>query len=225
MPTVVETRKDLSEDRQVPGPPAQKPKVVRILARLTGGPARQACLLHERLSSSFETRLVTGALLPGDHYMDYLLSSNHNVFRLDEMLREISPWSDLRAFWKLFWLLRKERPQIVHTHTAKAGALGRLAAWLAGVPVIGTNLGAVGERIRREGGGWTFDVRDVEKLYRGILAIADNPAEYRRGIAAAQAATVRSIYDMQADYFALYRRVGRNRSAFRSPTQSLRLPV
>lgn len=98
-------------------------------------------------------------------------------------------------------------------------------AWLAGVPVIGTNLGAVGERIRREGGGWTFDVRDVEKLYRGILAIADNPAEYRRGIAAAQAATVRSIYDMQADYFALYRRVGRNRSAFRSPTQSLRLPV
>jgi glycosyltransferase involved in cell wall biosynthesis len=43
---------------------------------------------------------------------------------------------DGKALWKLYWLIRKERPHIVHTHTAKAGFLGRLAARLAGVPVI-----------------------------------------------------------------------------------------
>src|SRR5439155_145014 len=42
---------------------------------------------------------------------------------------------DVVAFWKLWWLCRTARPHIVHTHTAKAGTLGRLAAWLAGVPV------------------------------------------------------------------------------------------
>ena len=51
------------------------------------------------------------------------------------MSREIS-WSDVRAFWRIFQFLRKERPDVVHTHTAKAGALGRLAAWLARVPVV-----------------------------------------------------------------------------------------
>jgi len=52
------------------------------------------------------------------------------------MSREISLWADAIAFWRILKFLRKERPDVVHTHTAKAGALGRLAAWLAGVPVI-----------------------------------------------------------------------------------------
>jgi len=55
---------------------------------------------------------------------------------VDEMGRRVSLFSDVRALWKLFVLLRREKPEIVHTHTAKAGALGRVAAWLAGVPVI-----------------------------------------------------------------------------------------
>jgi glycosyltransferase involved in cell wall biosynthesis len=110
-------------------------KVVRIIGRLTGGPARQACLLHERLVGIFDTRLVMGSLSPGEHDMSDLLSSQDNVVKLASMSREVS-WSDARAFWRIFRLLRKERPDVVHTHTAKAGALGRLAAWLAGVPVI-----------------------------------------------------------------------------------------
>ena len=112
------------------------PRLVRILARLTGGPARQACLLHEKLAPSFDTWLITGGMLTGEHDMSYLLASDHNVVRLQEMSREISVWSDLRALWKIFRLLQRERPDVVHTHTAKAGALGRLAAWFAGVPVI-----------------------------------------------------------------------------------------
>ncbi len=52
-----------------------------------------------------------------------------------ELGREISWRHDLAALWKLIRILRRIKPHIVHTHTAKAGFLGRLAAWMAGVPV------------------------------------------------------------------------------------------
>ena len=52
------------------------------------------------------------------------------------LLREIHPLKDLRALWRLVCLFRRLRPKIVHTHSSKAGILGRLAAWLAGVPCI-----------------------------------------------------------------------------------------
>jgi glycosyltransferase involved in cell wall biosynthesis len=83
----------------------------------------------------FDTRLVMGSLSPGEHDMSDLLTSQDSVLKLEVMSREIT-WSDARALWRIFQFLRKERPDVVHTHTAKAGALGRLAAWLARVPVI-----------------------------------------------------------------------------------------
>lgn len=52
------------------------------------------------------------------------------------LVRHISPGSDVIALWKLVSLLRQERPRVVHTHTSKAGVLGRLAAWIMGVPAI-----------------------------------------------------------------------------------------
>ncbi len=55
---------------------------------------------------------------------------------LPEMGREVSLFADIKSLWTIYRLLRKEKPHIVHTHTAKAGAIGRLAAFLAGVPVI-----------------------------------------------------------------------------------------
>ena len=103
-----------------------KPKVVRIIARLNvGGPARQACILHEKLAPYFDTHLVIGGLADGEQDMSYLLSSRRNVLQLPQMSREVSFWSDVLAFWRILRFLRKERPDIVHTHTAKAGALGR----------------------------------------------------------------------------------------------------
>ncbi|HWX54663.1 MAG TPA: glycosyltransferase [Verrucomicrobiae bacterium] len=116
---------------------ATKPKVVRIIARLNvGGPARQVCMLHDKLDGPFDTRLITGCLAPGEQDMSYLLVSEQHVYRMSQMSREVSFWSDVMAFWRIFRFLRLERPEIVHTHTAKAGALGRTAAWLARVPVI-----------------------------------------------------------------------------------------
>lgn len=50
------------------------------------------------------------------------------------LTRQITPLQDLKALWQLFWLLKKERPFIVHSHTPKAGTIGMLAAKLAGVP-------------------------------------------------------------------------------------------
>jgi glycosyltransferase involved in cell wall biosynthesis len=114
-----------------------KPKLVRIIARLNvGGPARQACLLHERLAPFFDCSLVIGNLADSEQDMSYLLSSERNVICLPMMSREVRWWSDALAFLRIMKLLRKQRPDIVHTHTAKAGALGRAAAWLARVPVI-----------------------------------------------------------------------------------------
>ena len=55
---------------------------------------------------------------------------------LPEMGRNINPLSDLAAFWKLYKLIKAGRYHIVHTHSSKAGVLGRLAAWLAGTPLI-----------------------------------------------------------------------------------------
>jgi len=57
--------------------------------------------------------------------------SNYHV----ELTRAITPVQDLKALWKLYRFLKKEKPEIVHTHTPKAGLIGMMAAWMAGVPV------------------------------------------------------------------------------------------
>src|SRR6267142_2421732 len=102
-------------------------KVARIIARLNvGGPARQACDLHAQLPDSFQSVLITGQLAEGEGDMSFLLSSSENLYRVNSMSRSISPWSDLRAFLEIVSILRRERPDIVHTHTATARLLGKL---------------------------------------------------------------------------------------------------
>ena len=58
------------------------------------------------------------------------------VINLPSLVRRISPSKDLKAFVSLYLCIRRLRPDIVHTHTSKAGILGRFAAWLAHVPII-----------------------------------------------------------------------------------------
>ena len=53
-----------------------------------------------------------------------------------ELGRSLNPLRDLVTIWKVYRLIRQLKPDVVHTHTAKAGFVGRVAAWLAGVPVI-----------------------------------------------------------------------------------------
>lgn len=125
------------EDGSVQGGAAPV-KIVRIITRLNiGGPTLHAVLLTERLNNTAcRSILVTGRVGKSEGDMLYY-AHQHGVtpITVPELGREISWWDDLVALWKLYRLCRKERPDIVHTHTAKAGTLGRIAAVLAGVPI------------------------------------------------------------------------------------------
>ncbi len=116
-------------------------KIVRIIARLNiGGPAFHVWILSERLASQgFHTILVTGQSGPGEKNYDEeneLRPKNFRLVRLKNMGRSVKFIADLVSFFEIWWLLVRERPEIVHTHTAKAGVLGRVAAALAGVPIV-----------------------------------------------------------------------------------------
>lgn len=107
-------------------------KIVRIIARLNvGGPARHVVWLSAGLlSAGCETVLVAGVVPPGEDDMSYFAAERGvEPVIIPQMSREISP-KDAVTVWKLFQLFRRERPDIVHTHTAKAGTVGRVAGFL-----------------------------------------------------------------------------------------------
>ncbi|GBE06196.1 MAG TPA: glycosyltransferase family 1 protein [Nitrospirae bacterium] len=116
-----------------------KAKILRIIARLNiGGPAIHVILLADELDRlGYETVLVKGSEGAAEgNMMDLAEAKGIKPVVIPELGREIGIKNDLKAFYKLYRLIRKEKPDIVHTHTAKAGTLGRIAARLAGVPVI-----------------------------------------------------------------------------------------
>jgi glycosyltransferase involved in cell wall biosynthesis len=111
-------------------------RVMRIIARMNvGGPALQAVTLLRGLPAAvFEQRLYTGFVGPGEaDYID-LRAPGLQVHRVPTLGRRIRPADDARALAALIAEMRRFRPHIVHTHTAKAGSLGRAAAILARVP-------------------------------------------------------------------------------------------
>ena len=117
-------------------------KVLRIIARLNvGGPARHVVWLTEGLKHDYDTLLVAGVVPPGEDDMSYV-AANAGItpLILSEMSREIS-LKDASTVWKLYRLMLRERPDIVHTHTAKAGTVGRVAGffyrWLTPATLIG----------------------------------------------------------------------------------------
>jgi glycosyltransferase involved in cell wall biosynthesis len=116
----------------------REPLILRVLTRLgAGGPPVHALLVSREMRRlGYQTELVTGRCEAEDGDMSYLLTPADTVRWVPEMSRSISLWSDAVALWRLFRLMRRRRPLIVHTHTAKAGLLGRIAAHLAGVPVV-----------------------------------------------------------------------------------------
>lgn len=116
----------------------KKIRVLRIINRFNiGGPTYNATFLTAFLGPEFETLLVGGLPDEGESDSLFILEKYGVKPRLlDEMVRNPSLSSDRKAYKKLKQIIREFQPDIVHTHAAKAGALGRKAAASCGVPVI-----------------------------------------------------------------------------------------
>jgi glycosyltransferase involved in cell wall biosynthesis len=115
--------------------PESQTRLLRIVTRLNiGGPARHVILLHEGLPShGLHSALVSGT---EEVREGRLLPSTCNYTRIPALRRAINPLADYRAFRALIRQMHSRRPHVVHTHMAKAGALGRLAARRTTVPVV-----------------------------------------------------------------------------------------
>jgi glycosyltransferase involved in cell wall biosynthesis len=138
----------LSKDRLVsPHQPAGAQKVIHVITRLDYGGSAQNTMLtvlgHD--PAQFEALVVAG--YPGCwDAQGGQAATEENCRRLEKaavrwmllpaLTREVHLLKDIQALWQLIRLFRQERPALVHTHTSKAGVLGRVAAWFARVPVI-----------------------------------------------------------------------------------------
>lgn len=100
-------------------------KILRVITRLNiGGPSRQALSLATALRPEYETVLVAGR--PGPHEGE--MSEEGVAVVRAPLVREVSPRHDAQAFFQLRSLIKQWRPDVVHSHQAKAGAVARLAA-------------------------------------------------------------------------------------------------
>jgi glycosyltransferase involved in cell wall biosynthesis len=119
-------------------PPENSPtalvRIARVITRLNvGGPATQAIEMSARLEAhGCHTLLIHGRLGPGEGDMRYLVppEPTFDISEVPALRRELAPATDTAAVARVFHLLRTFRPTIVHTHMAKAGAVGRTAALL-----------------------------------------------------------------------------------------------
>lgn len=112
--------------------------IANVIARLNvGGAATEAILMtHALQMRGYRAVLLIGEVSPQEASMESLAYElGLRPIKICTLSREISPASDLKSLWRLIRTFRRERPMVVHTHTAKAGTLGRLAAMVARVPV------------------------------------------------------------------------------------------
>lgn len=126
-------------DDRVEAGGSEKIRVMRIFSRLNiGGPSIHVVLLTEQLDPThFETTLVVGREGDREGSFDELArSKNVSPVTVETLGRSIRSLDDFRSLIFLWRLMARERPHVVHTHTAKAGALGRVAALVTAVPVV-----------------------------------------------------------------------------------------
>jgi glycosyltransferase involved in cell wall biosynthesis len=114
--------------------PSEPIRVLRLIARLNvGGPALHVSYLSKELDEiGYETMLVAGRVGSGEGSMEYVPEElGVKPVYVDELRRDISPFVDTAAVRRIRSLIREFRPHVLHTHTAKAGAVGRTAAALS----------------------------------------------------------------------------------------------
>ena len=114
------------------------PRVLRIINRFNlGGPAYNVAYLTKYLAPEFETLLIGGEKEADEESSLFIFQEmGIEPLVIPEMNRSVNLLQDLKAYYRIKQIIREFKPDIVHTHAAKAGALGRLAAYSCGVPVV-----------------------------------------------------------------------------------------
>ena len=158
--------------------PDERIRVLRIFSRLNvGGPSIHVVLLSEKLDPErYQTTLVVGR--EGEREGSFHALAEEKKVRpviISTLGRAVRPIQDLRSFFSLCRLMARSRPHIVHTHTAKAGALGRAAAFVTGVPLVihtfhgsvfSGYFGATGTRVYR------FIEKALSRITDAVVAIS-----------------------------------------------------
>ena len=115
-------------------------RVTHIITRLIVGGAQEntiASVMGLRKVAGVDVQLLAGPTTGPEGSLEPVVAEFPGLLTLvPELVRPVHPWKDILAWKRLTELLRARRPQIVHTHSGKAGILGRLAAARAGVPLI-----------------------------------------------------------------------------------------
>ncbi len=114
-------------------------KILHVITRLVRGGAQRNTLMcaQDQVLRGHEVWVVSGVEAgPEGSLWDEASRDSYRLVALPTLQREIQPWKDLRALWSLYQLIRKTQFDVVHTHTSKAGLLGRAAAHWAGTPAI-----------------------------------------------------------------------------------------
>lgn len=117
----------------------KKIKIAQVITRMDwgGSPDIMRIICSKLDPQIYDVTLIFGwSRYPSKKTKEFLAVFRGKSAVIQELKRDISPFYDLFALLKLYWLFRKEKFDIVHTHTAKAGVLGRLAAKFAGVPKV-----------------------------------------------------------------------------------------
>lgn len=105
------------------------------LIRITTVPISLKTLLKGQLKFMKENGFDVVAITSDNESIEEIEQHEGVPVRTIHMTREITPLKDIMAVWRMYKILKKEKPTIVHTHTPKAGIVGMMASWLARVPI------------------------------------------------------------------------------------------
>ena len=152
-------RDELSLEESAPSPNGEKPRVLHVITRLIRGGADENTILTSNGLADMGYRCM---IAYGAQSEDPQIAAIDRCEKrlLPGLVRDVSPWHDTRALRHMGRLIREFKPDIVHTHTAKAGVIGRIAARLGNVPIIIHGLH-----------GTTFHDEQARLVRRGVIAV------------------------------------------------------
>ncbi|MEX0741352.1 MAG: glycosyltransferase, partial [Phycisphaeraceae bacterium] len=114
-------------------------KILHLITRLILGGAQENTLLscEGQAAAGHEVTLAFGPIYgPEGSLLERAQGGGYELAELSAMIRAVRPWTDVRCYYQVRKLIRELKPDVVHTHSSKAGIIGRAAAWAEGVPAV-----------------------------------------------------------------------------------------